>query len=142
MALRKIKTRLDSDELRDRRSGEIHHLRKRRREKEVDKHRMTSDEICDQLCEDVMMVDLSKNEERSLLKVEWINDLFSDKIFQQLSAAYKISGSLLRDKSETLIYEIVTAGIVPRFLELLQCSQNKQLQVGSQFCLRQYKLID
>lgn len=131
LSLRNRKTKLNPDELRDRRSEENHHLRKRRREKEADKHRKTSDEIFEELSEDVMMVDLNNNEERSLLKVEWFKALFSEKIFEQLMAAYQISGLLLKNKSTKLIEEIIRAGMIPRFFELLQCRENKQLQVGS-----------
>ena len=132
-SLRSIKTRLDSEELRGRRSLECHQLRKVKRGKEIDMNRKPSDDIFEDLIEDVIMLDVNNNKPNAFLKDEWINGLFSDKIFVQETAAYKLSGILLSNKSVELFEEIVKAGLVPRLFELIQCNKNKQVQVKSSF---------
>lgn len=138
VSLRNIKTGFDSKEMRGRRSVENHQLRKGRREKEIDMKRKSSDELFKDLIEDVIMLDVNNNTQNSILKDEWIKGLFSDKIFEQEAAAYKVSGILLRNKSSELFEEIVQAGLVPRLFELIQCHQNNRLQVKIQLCCTSY----
>lgn len=128
VALRNIKSKFDPDIERDRRFENNNNLRKRRREKELNKQRKTINEISDELSEDVMMLDMNNEKGTNLLKVEWIKALFSDQIYEQLGAAYKVSILLSRNKSSQVIDEIIKAGMVPKIFELIQ-SDNKQLQV-------------
>lgn len=129
VTLRNLKSGLDSKEFRARHYEECQNLRKRRRETEADRQRKSNDDILEELGEDVIMLDVNNNKTEALLKKEWITGLFSDKIFEQLSAAYKISGQLLKFHSARLFDEIIKAGMIPRFFELLQCRQNTELQV-------------
>lgn len=113
-----LKNKANSEELLERRLNQGMHLKRKRREEQIEKHRkIRLDDALDDVIEDVEMLDVNKEVKSSMIEDNWIKLLYSNVIYDQLNSVAKILKHLFKNPLGP--QEIMKLEVVPRLLEIL-----------------------
>ncbi|KAG1683272.1 Importin subunit alpha-5 [Nymphon striatum] len=134
-------TGLDSQELRRRREEEGVQLRKQKRDQQLSKRRNVT--AAEEYEDNENMSDGPTGDYSGLFKnfidQDLVNTLHSDNVEGYLDATRQFRQLLSREPNPP-IDEVISTGIVPRFVEFLKCDNNHMEKIDCQFyCFSQFE---